>query len=80
MLSQDLIVMTNTVLLFYFCHNWACPILVNGNGMIAALVGCRTDEELNEVLVPELAHKFTACSDGFMVMEHSIVYGRNSEE
>ncbi|KAG0227362.1 hypothetical protein BGX31_007016 [Mortierella sp. GBA43] len=44
------------------------PTVITGTSagaLMAALVGCRTDEELNEVLVPELAHKFTACSDGF---------------
>ena len=40
----------------------------------AALVGCRTDEELNDVLVPELAHKFTACSDNIFVSEVTRVH------
>ncbi|KAF9190151.1 hypothetical protein BGZ50_000364 [Haplosporangium sp. Z 11] len=42
------------------------PTVITGTSagaLMAALVCCRTDEELNEVLVPELAHKFTACSD-----------------
>ncbi|KAF9365983.1 hypothetical protein BGX34_007034 [Mortierella sp. NVP85] len=44
------------------------PTVITGTSagaLMAALVCCRTDEELNEVLVPELAHKFTACADGF---------------
>ncbi|KAG0286740.1 hypothetical protein BGZ96_009207 [Linnemannia gamsii] len=42
------------------------PTVVTGTSagaLMAALACCRTDEELNEVLVPELAHKFTACAD-----------------
>ncbi|KAG0312849.1 hypothetical protein BGZ97_010786 [Linnemannia gamsii] len=42
------------------------PTVVTGTSagaLMAALTCCRTDEELNEVLVPELAHKFTACAD-----------------
>ncbi|KAF9987580.1 hypothetical protein BGZ65_003012 [Modicella reniformis] len=45
------------------------PTVITGTSagaLIAALVGCRTDQELNEVLVPDLAYKFTACSDGFL--------------
>ncbi|KAF9353810.1 hypothetical protein BGX26_008423 [Mortierella sp. AD094] len=42
------------------------PTVITGTSagaLIAALVGCRTDDELSEVLVPELAHKFTACNE-----------------
>ncbi|KAF9914035.1 hypothetical protein BX616_009106 [Lobosporangium transversale] len=42
------------------------PTVITGTSagaLMAALVCCHTDEELNEVLVPELAHKFTACAD-----------------
>ncbi|KAF8962808.1 hypothetical protein BGZ46_001101 [Entomortierella lignicola] len=42
------------------------PTVLTGTSagaLIAALVGCRTDDELNEVLVPELSHKFTACNE-----------------
>ncbi|KAF9921859.1 hypothetical protein FBU30_008079 [Linnemannia zychae] len=41
------------------------PTVVTGTSagaLMAALTCCRTDEELNEVLVPEVANKFTACS------------------
>ncbi|KIM19965.1 hypothetical protein M408DRAFT_30776 [Serendipita vermifera MAFF 305830] len=33
--------------------------------LIAALVGTRTDSELQKLLVPELAHRITACEEGF---------------
>ncbi|KAF9537997.1 hypothetical protein EC957_007389 [Mortierella hygrophila] len=42
------------------------PTVITGTSagaLMAALTCCRTDEELNEVLVPELSHKFTACAD-----------------
>ncbi|KAG0199870.1 hypothetical protein BGX28_006920 [Mortierella sp. GBA30] len=42
------------------------PTVITGTSagaLLAALVCCRTDEELNEALVPELASKFTACAD-----------------
>jgi len=52
--------MTNAVSLYFCIRTPHLP-------PIAALVCCRTDEELNEVLVPELSHKFTACADGFTV-------------
>ncbi|KAG0360566.1 hypothetical protein BGZ54_009483 [Gamsiella multidivaricata] len=42
------------------------PTVITGTSagaLLAALVCCRTDKELNEVLVPELSHKFTACAD-----------------
>ncbi|KAG0234523.1 hypothetical protein BGW41_001122 [Actinomortierella wolfii] len=42
------------------------PQVITGTSagaLLAALVGCRTDEELDEVLVPQLAHKFTACNE-----------------
>lgn len=48
-------------------HACVCSIL------IAALTCCRTDEELNEVLVPELAHKFTACADNIFVRTINLV-------
>ncbi|PVF96499.1 patatin-domain-containing protein [Serendipita vermifera] len=35
--------------------------------LIAALVCTRTDAELEKLLVPELAHKITACEEGFLV-------------
>lgn len=43
----------------------------------AALVCCRTDDELNEVLVPEVSRKFTACADNIFVsriQNFSILY------
>ncbi|KAF9103584.1 hypothetical protein BGX27_010504 [Mortierella sp. AM989] len=42
------------------------PTVITGTSagaLIAALVGCRTDDELSEVLVPELSKKFTACNE-----------------
>ncbi|KAF8450268.1 acyl transferase/acyl hydrolase/lysophospholipase [Boletus edulis BED1] len=35
----------------------------SAGGLIAALVCCRTDEEMKALLVPELAHKLTACEE-----------------
>ncbi|KAF8558748.1 patatin-domain-containing protein [Imleria badia] len=39
----------------------------SAGGLVAALVCTRTDEELKSLLVPELAHKITACDDPFEV-------------
>lgn len=36
----------------------------SGGALIAALVGTRTDEELEQLLVPALAHRIKACQDG----------------
>ncbi|KAI9574442.1 patatin-domain-containing protein [Boletus coccyginus] len=37
----------------------------SAGGLVAALVCTRTEEELNALLVPELAHKLTACEEPF---------------
>jgi predicted acylesterase/phospholipase RssA len=45
------------------------PKVVTGTsagGLVAALTCTRTDEELRELLVPELADRITACEDGIM--------------
>ncbi|KAF9583494.1 hypothetical protein BGW38_009339 [Lunasporangiospora selenospora] len=45
------------------------PTVITGTSagaLLAALVCCRTDDELLEVLTPEVAPKFTACADGFL--------------
>lgn len=39
----------------------------SGGGLIAALACTRTNEELKELLVPELANKITACEDPWWV-------------
>ncbi|PVH14778.1 uncharacterized protein CXQ87_005054 [Candidozyma duobushaemuli] len=39
----------------------------SGGGLIAALACTRTDEELKQLLVPELAKKITACEDPWYV-------------
>ncbi|KAK6503438.1 hypothetical protein TWF481_008456 [Arthrobotrys musiformis] len=39
----------------------------SGGGLVAALVGTRTDEELKIVIRPELADKITACHDSMAV-------------
>ncbi|KAF9247074.1 patatin-domain-containing protein [Melanogaster broomeanus] len=39
----------------------------SAGGLIAALVCTRTDEELKDLLVPELADKITACEDPFEI-------------
>lgn len=39
----------------------------SGGALVAALVGTRTDEELEQLLVPALAHRIRACNDGFSV-------------
>ncbi|WWC92971.1 uncharacterized protein L201_007934 [Kwoniella dendrophila CBS 6074] len=46
------------------------PRVVTGTsagGLIAALLCTRTDDELRDLLVPELADKITACQDSFTV-------------
>ncbi|KAI9374814.1 patatin-like phospholipase domain-containing protein [Aspergillus egyptiacus] len=37
----------------------------SGGALVAALVGTRTDDELKQLLVPALAHRIKACSEGF---------------
>ena len=39
----------------------------SAGGLVAALVCTRTNEELKTLLVPELAHKLTACEEPFEV-------------
>lgn len=39
----------------------------SAGGLVAALVCTRTDEELKPLLVPELAHKITACEEPFEI-------------
>ena len=39
----------------------------SAGGLVAALVCTRTDAELKVLLVPELAHKLTACQEPFTV-------------
>lgn len=39
----------------------------SGGGLVAALTCCRTDDELRELLVPQLARKITACEDPWNV-------------
>lgn len=39
----------------------------SAGGLVAALLCTRTDEELKELLVPELAQRITACEDAFGV-------------
>ena len=46
------------------------PRVISGTsagGLVAALICTRTDAELKELLVPELAHRITACEDPFNV-------------
>jgi predicted acylesterase/phospholipase RssA len=46
------------------------PRVVTGTsagGIVAALLCTRTDAELKQLLVPELANKITACEDAFGV-------------
>lgn len=46
------------------------PLIISGTsggGLIAALACTRTDDELRKLLVPELAHKITACEDPWYV-------------
>ena len=37
----------------------------SGGAIVAALLATRTDEELKSLIVPALAHRITACSEGF---------------
>lgn len=37
----------------------------SGGALVAGLVATRTDEELKQLLVPALAHRITACHEGF---------------
>ncbi|KAI0320813.1 patatin-domain-containing protein [Amylostereum chailletii] len=49
------------------------PRVITGTsagGLVAALVGTRTDVELKSLLIPELANKITACEDPFGVWFH----------
>jgi len=39
----------------------------SAGGLVAAMVCTHTDAELKTLLVPELAHKLTACEDPFSV-------------
>ncbi|ODQ77616.1 hypothetical protein BABINDRAFT_22396, partial [Babjeviella inositovora NRRL Y-12698] len=39
----------------------------SGGGLVAALTCCRTDEELRQLLIPELALKITSCGEPFRV-------------
>ena len=46
------------------------PRVISGTsagGLVAALVCTRTDEELKELLVPELANRITACEETFKI-------------
>ncbi|KAI0092473.1 acyl transferase/acyl hydrolase/lysophospholipase [Irpex rosettiformis] len=46
------------------------PRVISGTsagGLVAALVCTRTDEELKQLLVPELANRITACEDPFKI-------------
>jgi predicted acylesterase/phospholipase RssA len=46
------------------------PRVITGTsagGLVAALLCTRTNDELKELLVPELADKITACEDSFRV-------------
>jgi hypothetical protein len=63
-------------LFIFLMTNGACACLYSCYHhfiLVAALTCCRTDEELNEVLVPELAHKFTACADNVFVSTPGLV-------
>lgn len=51
-------------------HEDLLPSIISGTsagGLVAALVCSRTDEELKELLVPQLAKKITACEDPWYV-------------
>jgi hypothetical protein len=53
-----------------FLDEGLLPRVVTGTsagGLIAALVGTRTDDELKRLIVPELANRITACEDPFSV-------------
>ena len=41
----------------------------SGGALVAALLCTRTNAELKQILVPELAHKITACHDDTWVSE-----------
>lgn len=46
------------------------PRVITGTsagGLIAALACTRTDDELKELLVPELANRITACEEPFKI-------------
>ncbi len=46
------------------------PRVITGTsagGLIAALTACYTEEELKEILIPELAERLTACDEPFSV-------------
>lgn len=46
----------------------------SGGALVAALLCTRTNTELKQVLVPELAHKITACHDDTRVSDTTILY------
>ena len=53
-----------------FLDQGILPRVITGTsagGLIAALVCTRTDDELKRLLVPDLAHKITACEEPFRV-------------
>ncbi|KAI0723314.1 patatin-domain-containing protein [Earliella scabrosa] len=53
-----------------FLDQGLLPRVISGTsagGLVAALICTRTDDELKELLVPELAHRITACEDPFSV-------------
>jgi predicted acylesterase/phospholipase RssA len=53
-----------------FLEEGLLPRVITGTsagGLIASLVCTRTDDELRKLLVPELAHRITACEDPFSV-------------
>ncbi|RPD67155.1 patatin-domain-containing protein [Lentinus tigrinus ALCF2SS1-7] len=53
-----------------FLDEGLLPRVVSGTsagGLVAALICTRTDDELKELLVPELANRITACEDPFKV-------------
>lgn len=53
-----------------FLDEGLLPRVVTGTsagGLIAALVGTRTDDELKCLIVPELANRITACEEPFSV-------------
>ena len=48
----------------------------SGGALVAALLCTRTNAELKQLLVPELAHKITACQDDTWVCETSLMIGK----
>jgi predicted acylesterase/phospholipase RssA len=53
-----------------FLDEGLLPRVITGTsagGLIAALVCTRTDEELKQLLVPQLASRITACDEPFRV-------------